>query len=54
MGYLVEVVRNYLCFLSFEFDESMVSWTLADLVANVDVAQLGTTRVSSTQRSCGG
>ncbi len=41
MGFLAEVVRNYLCFLSFEFDESMVSWTLADLVDPFDVEQLG-------------
>src|SRR5450756_1899856 len=27
MGYLVEVVRNYLCFLSTEFDDSMITWT---------------------------
>jgi len=42
MGYLVEVVRNYLCFLSFEYDESMISWTLDDLVHNIDVEDLGT------------
>jgi glutamyl-tRNA synthetase len=41
MGFLAEVVRNYLCFLSTEFDESMVSWTLADLVEHFDVEQLG-------------
>jgi len=42
MGYLVEVVRNYLCFLSTEFDESMIGWTLEDLVSNFDVEKLGT------------
>jgi glutamyl-tRNA synthetase len=42
MGFLVEVVRNYLCFLSTEFDESMVTWSLADLVAHLDVESLGT------------
>jgi glutamyl-tRNA synthetase len=42
MGYLVEVVRNYLCFLSTEFDESMIAWSLADLVRNFDVEKLGT------------
>ncbi len=41
MGYLPEVVRNYLCFLSTEFDESMIGWTLADLVDRFDVEQLG-------------
>jgi glutamyl-tRNA synthetase len=41
-GFLVEVVRNYLCFLSTEFDESMVTWSLADLVAHLDVESLGT------------
>jgi glutamyl-tRNA synthetase len=41
MGFLAEVVRNYLCFLSAEFDESMVSWTLKDLVTHFDVEQLG-------------
>ena len=42
MGYLVEVVRNYLAFLSTEFDESMVSWTLDDLVSRFNVEGLGT------------
>src|SRR5665648_803811 len=42
MGYLVEVVRNYLCFLSTEFDESMITWTLDDLVEKFDVLKLGT------------
>jgi len=42
MGFLTEVVRNYLCFLSTEFDESMIAWTLDDLVANFDVEKLGT------------
>ncbi len=42
MGYLVEVVRNYLCFLSAEFDESMITWTLDDLVEKFDVLRLGT------------
>ena len=42
MGFLVEVVRNYLCFLSTEFDESMITWTLADLVERVEVEKLGT------------
>ncbi len=42
MGYLVEVVRNYLAFLSTEFDESMITWSLDDLVRNLDVAKLGT------------
>jgi glutamyl-tRNA synthetase len=41
-GFLVEVVRNYLCFLSAEFDESMITWALDDLVANFDVRKLGT------------
>ena len=41
-GYLVEVVRNYLCFLSAEFDESMIAWTLDDLVEKFDVLKLGT------------
>jgi glutamyl-tRNA synthetase len=36
------VVRNYLCFLSAEFDESMITWTLDDLVRNFDVTKLGT------------
>lgn len=42
MGYLVEVVRNYLAFLSTEFDESMITWTLDDLVRRFDVENLGT------------
>ena len=42
MGYLVEVVRNYLCFLSTEFDESMIAWSLQDLVERFDVLGLGT------------
>lgn len=42
MGYLVEVVRNYLCFLSTEFDEDMITWTLDDLVHGFDVERLGT------------
>jgi glutamyl-tRNA synthetase len=42
MGYVVEVVRNYLCFLSTEFDESMIGWTLDELVRNFDVEALGT------------
>ena len=42
MGYLVEVVRNYLCFLSTEFDEAMITWTLQDLVERFDVLSLGT------------
>ncbi|MFA4964693.1 MAG: glutamate--tRNA ligase [Thermoleophilia bacterium] len=42
MGYLVEVVRNYLAFLSTEFDESMIAWTLDDLVRQFDVEKLGT------------
>jgi len=41
-GFLVEVVRNYLCFLSAEFDESMIAWTLDDLVQKFDVLKLGT------------
>ena len=41
-GFLVEVVRNYLCFLSAEFDESMITWSLDDLVAHFDVTRLGT------------
>ena len=42
MGHLVEVVRNYLCFLSTEFDEDMITWTLQDLVEKFDVLGLGT------------
>jgi glutamyl-tRNA synthetase len=42
MGLCVEVVRNYLCFLSTEFDESMITWTFDDLIANFDVEKLGT------------
>ena len=42
MGYLVEVVRNYLCFLSTEFDESMITWSLDDLVREFKVEELGT------------
>ncbi len=42
MGYLVDVVRNYLAFLSTEFDESMIAWTLDDLVERFDVEKLGT------------
>ena len=42
MGHCVEVVRNYLCFLSTEFDESMIGWTLDDLVERFDVEKLGT------------
>ncbi len=42
MGYLPEVVRNYLCFLSTEFDESMIGWTLDDLVHRFKVEELGT------------
>ncbi len=41
-GFLVEVVRNYLCFLSSEFDETMITWSLDDLVADFDVTKLGT------------
>ena len=41
-GFMVEVVRNYLCFLSAEFDETMITWSLDDLVANFDVTKLGT------------
>jgi glutamyl-tRNA synthetase len=35
-------VRNYLCFLSTEFDESMIGWSLQDLVERFDVEKLGT------------
>jgi len=42
LGYLVEVVRNYLCFLSTEFDESMITWSLDDLVRKFKVEELGT------------
>jgi glutamyl-tRNA synthetase len=42
LGYCVEVVRNYLCFLSTEFDETMITWTLDDLAKNFDVEKLGT------------
>jgi glutamyl-tRNA synthetase len=42
MGFCVEVVRNYLAFLSTEFDETMISWTLDDLVQRFDVEKLGT------------
>jgi glutamyl-tRNA synthetase len=42
MGFLPEVVRNYLCFLSTEFDESMIGWTLDDLVRRFRVEELGT------------
>jgi glutamyl-tRNA synthetase len=42
MGFLPEVVRNYLCFLSTEFDESMIGWTLDDLVRRFKVEELGT------------
>jgi glutamyl-tRNA synthetase len=41
-GFLVEVVRNYLCFLSAEFDETMITWSLEDLVRDFDVTRLGT------------
>jgi nondiscriminating glutamyl-tRNA synthetase len=41
-GFLPEVVRNYLVLLSSEFDESMVSWTLDDLVTHFDLEQLNT------------
>ncbi len=41
-GFLVEVVRNYLCFLSAEFDDSMITWSLDDLVEHFDVTKLGT------------
>jgi glutamyl-tRNA synthetase len=41
-GFLVEVVRNYLCFLSAEFDESMITWSMDDLIARFDVTKLGT------------
>ena len=41
-GFLVDVVRNYLCFLSSEFDESMITWSLDDLVAHFDITKLGT------------
>ncbi len=41
-GFLVEVVRNYLCFLSAEFDETMITWSLDDLVRDFDVTRLGT------------
>jgi glutamyl-tRNA synthetase len=39
-GLLVEVVRNYLCFLSTEFDESMITWTLEDLTRDFAVEKL--------------
>jgi glutamyl-tRNA synthetase len=42
MGYLVEVVRNYLAFLSTEFDDSMIAWSLDDLVSRFEVEALGT------------
>jgi len=42
MGFLPEVVRNYLCFLSTEYDESMITWSLTDLVDGFDVEGLGT------------
>ena len=42
VGYQVEVVRNYLAFLSTEFDESMIGWSLDDLVQRFDVEKLGT------------
>ena len=41
-GFLTEVVRNYLCFLSAEFDETMITWSMDDLVAHFDVTKLGT------------
>ena len=41
MGYLVEVVRNYLCFLSTEFDESMIAWSLQDLVERFEIYAAG-------------
>ena len=41
-GFLVDVVRNYLCFLSAEFNESMITWSLDELVQNFDVTKLGT------------
>ena len=40
MGFLVGVVRNYLCFLSTEFDETMIGWTLDHLVGRFDVEKL--------------
>ncbi len=40
-GFLVEVVRNYLCFLSTEFDESMITWSLDDLVRALRRDQAG-------------
>lgn len=42
MGYIVAVVRNYLAFLSTEFDESMITWTMQDLIERFDVEKLGT------------
>jgi glutamyl-tRNA synthetase len=42
MGYIVAVVRNYLAFLSTEFDESMIAWTMQDLIGRFDVEKLGT------------
>jgi glutamyl-tRNA synthetase len=42
MGFLSEVVRNYLCFLSTEFDETMIDWTLDDLVRRFKVEEVGT------------
>ena len=55
MGYLVEVVRNYLCFLSSEFDESMIAWTLDDLVRDFRRREARYQRLaSSTRRSCAG
>ena len=54
IGFLVEVVRNYLCFLSTEFDESMITWSLADLVAHVEVENWARAPASSTPRSCAG
>ena len=46
------VVRNYLCFLSAEFDESMITWSLDDLVARLRRHQAwARARASSTRRS---
>ena len=51
MGYLVEVVRNYLCFLSTEFDESMIAWTLDDLVREFHIEKLGTSATILTRQA---
>ena len=54
MGFLVEVVRNYLCFLSTEFDESMITGRSPTSSPASTSRAWARAPASSTPRSCAG